>query len=388
MTKNLKNQFLLDKNIVFLNHGSFGATPKEVFEIYQSWQLRLENQPVLFLGREFDQLMRDSRVELGHYVNCDPDDIAYIPNATYGVNNVARSITLKEGDEVLTTNHEYGACDFTWDFLCKKVGAKYVHQPISLPVTSDIDICEQLFQGINERTRVIFLSHITSPTALKFPVKEICLRARQLGILSVVDGAHALGQVEFSLEHIGADFYTSNCHKWSLAPKGAAFLYARKSVQHLIEPLVVSWGFGNDPKFGSGSQFIDYLQWTGTKDPAAALTVPAAIDFMAKHHWEDVRKECHLLLRESIERINNITQLQPIYPLDSDFYIQMGVAVLPPSTDLVVLKKRLYDEFKVEVPLTQLGKMKFMRISFQAYNSRDDLEILISALEKILHEVI
>ena len=381
---NLKEYFLLDPEITFLNHGSFGATPKPVFEAYQEWQRKLENQPVLFLGRNYDQLLLESRTILGEYVNSNASDIVYIPNATFGVNVIARSLDLKPGDEVLTSDHEYGACDYTWKFVCGKTRANYIHQQISLPVRSEDEMVEQFWKGVTPHTKVIFLSHITSPTALRLPVEKICQRARQFGIKTLIDGAHALGQIPLDLKAIGADFYTSNCHKWSLSPKGAAFLYARKEVQHLVEPLVVSWGYGNDSQYGSGSRFIDLLQWSGTKDPAAALTVPEALGFMERLGWENIRLECHDILQGAIERICDLTGMPPAYPLDSNLFIQMGIAPLPASTDLVVLKNRLYDDFKVEVPLTQLGERKFIRISVQCYNSKKDIDILVSALNSLV----
>lgn len=381
----LERYFLLDPGIHFLNHGSFGACPAPVFDSYQKWQRRLENQPVLFLGREHDQLLKESRVALGAYLNVDVDDLVYVPNATHGVNVVARSLDLRPGDEVLSTDHEYGACDYTWQFACAKTGATYIRQPIDLPVVSAWDVVEQFWSGVTPRTKVIYLSHITSPTALRLPVEEICRRARQKGLLTIVDGAHAPGQIELDLTEIGADFYTGNCHKWMLAPKGAAFLHARREVQNLVAPLVVSWGYGgNDGKPGTGSRFIDILQWAGTKDPSAALAVPDAIAFMTQHNWSEVRRECRLLLRQAIERICDLTGMQPVYPLDGDFYAQMAIAPLPGGVDLAALKSRLYDEHKVEVPLTQWRGRNFVRISVQAYNTQGDIDALVGGLAKFL----
>lgn len=274
---NLKQYFILDPDIHFLNHGPFGATPEPVFAAYQDWQRRLESQPVLFLGREIDGLLRQSRQVLGEYLNANADDLVYIPNATHGVNIVARSLALQPEDEVLTTDHEYGACDYTWEFVCKKTGAAYVHQPIPLPVQSEDEIIEQFWQGVTPRTKVIYLSHITSPTALRLPVEQICQKARERGILTIVDAAHSPGQIPVDLQVLGADVVFGNCHKWLLSPKGAAFLYARREVQPQVEPLIVSWCYHATPTTTSGSQFIDYLQWTGTKDPVAALSVPSAI---------------------------------------------------------------------------------------------------------------
>jgi isopenicillin-N epimerase len=382
----LKEYFLLDPDIVFLNHGSFGASPKPVFEAYQNWQLRLERQPVLFLGRELDALLGESRFVLGKYLNAAAEDLVYIPNATHGVNIIARSLHLKPDDEILTTDQEYGACDYTWDFNCQKTGAQYIHQSIPLPVHSEEEIIENFWLGVTPRTRVIYLSHITSPTALRLPVAQICQRARQAGILTVIDAAHSPGQIPVDLQSLGADFVFGNCHKWMLNVKGSAFLYVRRERQALIEPLIVSWGYGATPETTTGSRFVDLFQWTGTKDPTAALTVPTAIQFMHDHAWETVRCECHALLRQAIERICELTCLPPLYPLDSDFYGQMGIAPLP-SSDLAILKSRLYDEYKIEVPLIQWQARQFVRISVQGYNTSDDLERLVKALTILLPQV-
>lgn len=382
----LKEYFLLDPNIVFLNHGSYGAVPKPVFEAYQNWQLRLERQPVLFLGRELAGLLLESRIALGKYLNADADDLVYIPNATHGVNIVAHSLHLQPGEEILTTDHEYGACDYTWDLICGKTGAKYIHQPISLPAHTEEEIVEQFWQGITPQTKVVYLSHITSSTALRLPVEKICQRARNAGILSIIDAAHSPGQIPVDLQLLGADIVFGNAHKWMLAPKGAAFLYVRREIQNRINPLVVSWGMSPTPDIATGSRFVDILQWTGTKDPAAALTVPTAIQFMKDHHWDEVRRECHRLLRQAIERICDLTKLPPLYPLDSDFYSQMGIAPLSKS-DLAILKSRLYDEYHVEIPLIQWQDKQFIRLSIQGYNTQKDVDVVIEASKVLLPQV-
>ena len=383
----MRELFLLHPDVIFLNHGSFGACPIPVFEYYQSWQRQLEYQPVLFLGRQLDSLLMESRTKLAEYLHTDTGNLVYIPNATHGVNIIARSLPLQLGEEILTSDQEYGACDYTWDFVCQKSGASYVHQPITLPVRSSEEILEQLWQGVSSLTRVIYLSHITSPTALRLPIEAICARARQVGILTVIDGAHAPGQIPLNLESIGADFYTGNCHKWMLSPKGAAFLYARPEVQSLVEPLVVSWGYRSTPQTTSGSRFIDYLQWTGTKDPAACLAVPAAIQFQYENNWDQVRAACHDLLRTTIRRICTRFSLEPTVSLDSDLYHQMGIAPLPPNIDLATLKTRLYDEFYVEVPLIDWNGQKFVRISVQGYNTQADVDALCHGLFKLIETI-
>ncbi|MBE2224252.1 MAG: aminotransferase class V-fold PLP-dependent enzyme, partial [Anaerolineae bacterium] len=223
---NLKKQFLLDTTITFLNHGSFGATPRPVFAVYQEWQRRLERQPVQFIINELPDLLAEARQALGYYLNAAPDNLVYIPNATFGLNVVARSLKLEAGDEVLTTDHEYGACNNVWQFVSDKSGIVYKKQPIPLPLESDEVTLETFWQGVTTKTKVIFLSHITSATAVTFPVTQICQTAREAGILTVIDGAHAPGQIPLDMEAIGADFYFGNCHKWLCAPKGAAFLFA------------------------------------------------------------------------------------------------------------------------------------------------------------------
>lgn len=380
----IRKLFMLDPDVVFLNHGSFGATPRPVFEAYQAWQRRLERQPVEFLIRELTDLLRVARRALGEYLHADADDLVYVPNATVGVNIVARSLALGPGDEVLTSDHEYGACDNAWEFVCGKAGASYVHQPIPLPVRSAEEIADQFWQGVTPRTRAIFLSHITSPTALRLPVETICRRARQAGILTCVDGAHAPGQIPLDMEAVGADFYAGNCHKWLMAPKGAGFLYTRRDRQSLIESLVVSWGWKDDGLFTSGSRYVDRLEWSGTRDPAAALSVPAAIQFQAEHDWGSVRAGCRELARQALLRIHELTGLPSLYPPDAGFYQQMVTAPLPAIADLPGFKAGLYDEYRIEVPCLSWNEHQFIRISVQGYNTQEDIDALLQALERVL----
>ncbi len=372
-------RFLLHPGIIFLNHGSFGACPRPVFDEYQRWQRELERQPVEFLGRRFDGLLRAAREPLAQYVNCDPDELVYVPNATNGLNIVARSLALQPGDEILSTDHEYGALERTWTFLAEKTGAVYRRQPIPVPVTTADEFIERFWSGVTPRTRVIFLSHLTSPTALIFPVQELCRRAREVGILSIVDGAHTVGQIPLDLTALGADFYSSNCHKWLLSPKGSAFLYVRRARQSLVEPLVVSWGWR--PEKPGPSRFVQEQEWQGTREIAAYLAVPAAIQFMQEHDWERVRAECHALACYVQERIGALTGLAPLSP--PDWFAQMVSVPLPPC-DAEWVKTRLYDEFHIEVPIVRWNGREFVRVSVQGYNPQADLDALASALGELL----
>jgi isopenicillin-N epimerase len=380
----LRELFLLDPTVAFLNHGSFGAAPRPVMQAYQEWQVRLEREPVQFMATDLPGLLARARETLGGFVGARPEDLVFVPNATYAVNAVARSIKLSPGDEILATDHEYGACDRTWQFACQESGARYVRQPISLPAESAEAIVDQLWQGVTPRTRLIALSHITSPTALTLPAQSIGRRAREQGILTLIDGAHAPGQIPLHLATLGVDFYAGNCHKWMMAPKGAGFLFARPEVQALVQPLVVSWGWQPEPWFTTGSTFVDLFEWGGTDDPAAFLAVPAAIEFMRQHDWPAVRSECHTLLRRALQEIGEETGLTGAYAADDGFYHQMGIAPLPPVGDVREFQKRLYQEHRVEVPILEWNDRPFVRISVQGYNTQADLDRLRQALQTLL----
>lgn len=375
----LRNQFLLDPSVTFLNHGSFGATPRPVFRVYQDWQRELERQPVEFLGRRFTDLMQAARRSLADYLGTDADNLVYTTNVTESLNIVARSLNLGTGDEVLTTDHEYGALDRTWRFLAAERGFVYVNQPIPVPLTTRESFVEAFWKGVTPRTRVIFLSHITSPTALIFPVEEVIRRARQAGILSVVDGAHVPGQIQLRLDDLEADFYGGNLHKWLGAPKGAGFLYARPNAQHLLKPLVVSWGY--EAEFPGPSRFVDHHEWTGTRDIASFLSVQAAIEFQREHDWGNVRYFCHELVGEALKAICALYGTSPLS--DDLFYMQFCSIPLPETSDLGALKTRLYNEYRIEIPLILWNEHKLIRVSVQGYNTRQDVAKLVDALAKI-----
>jgi isopenicillin-N epimerase len=330
-------------------------------------------------------LLADARAQLAAYLGAGADDLVFVPNATFGINIVARSLAFEPGDEVLSTNHEYGAADRTWRFLCRERGASYINQPIELPITTPDAMVEQLWAGVTERTKVIFLSHITSPTALIFPIAEVCRRARAAGIVTVVDGAHAPGQVPLDLEAIGADFYLGNCHKWLCAPKGAGFLYARPDRQASLQPLIVSWGWeALDP---GPSPFLDYYEWTGTADPSAYLSVPAAIAFQKQHDWPAVRAACHALLLDASGRLAELTGLPQISSDSADWWVQMRTFPLP-ACDGHAVKRRLWDEFRVEVPLVWWNDRTFIRVSIQAYNTPEDIDRLLAGLTHVLGPIL
>lgn len=380
-----KADFLLRDDVVFLNHGSFGACPREVFAVYQQWQLRLEQQPVLFLGREHTKLLAEARAALAAYLHAAPDDLVFVPNSTHGVNIVAHSLHFEVGDEILATNHEYGACNRMWEMLCSQSGAVYKQQPLPLPCSSQEELIEHFWRGVTPRTKLIFISHVTSATALHLPVEAICQRAREAGILTLIDGSHGPSLLDIDLPALGADFYTGNCHKWLCAPKGAGFLYVQREHQHRLQPLVISWG--NRGNIVTGNHFLDEFTWTGTADPAAYLTVPEAIAFQQRNNWHDQRARCRALATETKQRLCALPGVHSLYPDNSNLYLQFFSVALPPC-DIVRLKQRLYDEYAIEVVVNSWEDVSLLRVSVQVYNTPEDMDALLHALEVLLPQCV
>jgi isopenicillin-N epimerase len=351
----VKELFLLDPDVVFLNHGSFGACPRPVFEAYQRFQRELERQPVEFMAleRRFPELLDRSRKRLAAYVGAAPGNVAFAPNASTAVNTVARSLDLGPGDEVLMGDLEYGGLEIMWAHVSARTGATVVKRP---------------FEGLEPgpRTRVVFCSHVEWTTGRVNHIAPVCAAAREAGALTIVDGAHAPGQIDLDLESLGADFYAGNCHKWLCAPKGSGFLYARPEVQSLVDPLVVSWDWVD------GAAFHERHRWQGTRDPSAYLAVEAAIDFQEEHGWAAVRERCHTLLAGADFGLEPLT----------DRFVQMrGYRVDHP--DPPALKQRLYDEHRIEVPIVETPYGWALRVSVQGYNDEDDLGALQSALKTV-----
>ena len=393
MGENLAPLFLLDPQVTFLNHGSFGACPRPVFEEYQRWQLQLERQPVAFLdpNRGLSAWMRDAREALAKVVGADPDDIVGQTNATAALNIVAQSLDLKPGDEILTTDHEYAALEKTWAYVCRRSGAQVRVVSIPLPLTREDQFTDAILAGMTDRTRVLFLSHITSATALVFPIERVVAEARARGIFSVIDGAHTPGHIPLDLDRLGADFYAGNCHKWMMSPKGAGFLHVRRDLQPMINPLVISHGWtedGNHPgargPFGNTS-FIDMLEMQGTRDPSAWLALPAALAFARQHDWGTVARDCRALVRTTAGRVAALTGL-PAFA-SPEFCAPQMVSMPVPSCDPLVLQRSLLDRFGIEIPCFKWQAHTIVRVSAQGYNTSTQMDLLVTALAKLLPEL-
>ncbi|MFY8010317.1 MAG: aminotransferase class V-fold PLP-dependent enzyme [Flavobacterium sp.] len=375
------SQFLLDPTITFLNHGSFGACPQPIFDEYQRFQRELELDPVHFIQKKLPVYLKQAKAPLAEFIGCNPKDFFFVPNPTVAINTVMRSLQLQPGDEILATNHEYGAMDRTWHFYCKKSGAKYVRQPITLPLVSKEQIIEEFWKGYTSKTKVVFLNHISSSTALIFPVKEICEKAQELGLITIVDGAHVPGHIDLDLADLNPDFYTGTLHKWMLAPKGSSFLYVKKEFQDDIDPLVVSWGY--ESLAPSESRFLDYHEYQGTNDHSAFLCTPKVIEFLAQNNWKEKSKACKQIVFDNYQRFCDLLKTQPLAPITEEFLGQM--ASVPVKTSKPAeLKDLLYDKYKIQIPVMPLNGEVYLRYSMNAYNTLEDLDVLYRALEDIL----
>lgn len=377
----LKKDFLLNQEITFLNFGSFGATVKPVFEAYQKFQLELEQEPVQFITVKGLNYLTQSRQALADYIGCNSLDVVYVTNPSYAVNIIANSFNLKQGDEILTTNLEYGACDKTWQYYCDKVGANYVKHPIRFPLTTTEEFVEDFIKSVTSKTKLIFVSHLTSSTGLRLPVEAICKKAKALGILTFIDGAHAPGQLPLNIRELDVDIYTGACHKWMMTPKGSSFLYVRKSLQYLFDPLVISWGY--KAMFPSESSFLDYHQLQGTRDFSAFLTIPHVISYMKQNNWEEVAKASRNLVRENAPRFLNLLNAEALSPITEDFIAQL-YSIKIKTKEPEKLKAHLYDDYKIEIPIMRHGNDVFIRYSINAFNTQEDLDKLYNALQSTL----
>ena len=375
----MKDLFLLDDNITYLNHGSYGACPTPVFEKYQNWQRKLEEQPVQFMTKIIWENLKTSRDTLGKFLGCSGEDLVLFPNPTTAVNNIIENLNLSQNDEVLMTQHEYGALVRAWLRSSKKNNFLIIQQHIDFPLYSKNMFVNQFLSGVTKNTKVIFISQITSQTGLIFPVKEVCDYARQKGIITIIDGAHVPGHIDLNVSDLSCDYYTGACHKWMCAPKGSSFLFVKKSLQANLRPQIMSWGEeGEDP---GPSQFLMDFQWQGTKDMSAFLSIPSAINFLEDNDWREKRKVSKNLILEVSKSFRDIFGTESLF-LNKDWIGQMVSHPLPPNMTLD-LKEKLWKEYMIEVPIFEWNNQKFIRVSAHFYNRASDMEILISALKSI-----
>jgi len=380
----LRDLFLLDKHITFLNHGSFGSCPTPIFEEFQQYQKLLESQPIAFLDEHIGQNILTSQRALSTFINCDADDIVFFTNPTTAINEVMRSIPLYKGDEILSSNHEYGALDKAWDFICKKRGSTHVKAVIPHPILSKEGFIDAFVSAITSRTKVIFISHITSSTGLIFPIKEIIKIAQQQNIITIIDGAHVPGHIPLNLTELGADIYTGTCHKWLLCPKGTSFLYVKKELQNQIEPLIVSWGYENS-EF-SRTPFQNSHIWQGTRDISPFLTIPKAIEFRDEYNWNDVSVVNKQMILDFRNEILSSFDTVPLFEDNPSQWLgQMYSFSIPNHINKCgQIKSQLIHKYNIEIPVFLWAEKLYIRISLNGYNNEDDLHRLLAVLPKII----
>ena len=384
----LKSKFLLDSEITFLNHGSYGACPKPVFKVYQQYQKDLETHPVKFMQEDVYSLLEQSRESLSQYINCDKDDIIYVSNPTHAVGTIIHNISINPGDEILSTNLEYGSCDRMWTYDSENKGYKYIQADITLPIEDKETFLNEFWSFANEQTKYIFISQITSSTGMILPASEIVIEAKKRGIKTIIDGAHVPAHIALDIKELDPDYFTGALHKWLCCPKGISFLYVKKEHQEGIQPMVKSWGWGEEyEKFKSSTQlhsssrFINVFQWQGTMDMSAFFTVPDAIKFQKEHDWNSVRSRCFNMIVEARNRIAEITKLPKICP---DSWLGHMATILFPIDDTIAFKNSLYNDYQIEMPVMSHKEHTAFRISIQGYNSEDDIDHLVNSLEELV----
>jgi isopenicillin-N epimerase len=380
----------LERGVAFLNHGSYGACPREVLDCQAELREEMEAEPVRFLGRELDDRLDAARAALAAFVGADPDDLAFISNATSGVNAVLRSLTLSPGDELLTTDHAYGACRNTLDFVAARAAAKVTVAVIPFPVVSADAIVDAVVAKVTPRTRLALLDHITSPTGFILPMERLIAELGRRGVETLVDGAHAPGMIALDLRALGATYYSANCHKWICAPKGSAFLWVRRDRQAEIHPLTISHGAtGVRP---DRSRFRLEFDWTGTQDPTAWLTVPKAIEYMGglvPGGWPALMARNRALALAARELLCVAAGSPPLCP---DAMIGSLASVILPDRPTKEtgwrlrdpLQARLFDHWGIEVPIMRWPVKRLLRISAQLYNSPEQYAHLAQALREEL----
>jgi isopenicillin-N epimerase len=380
--------------MVFLNHGSFGSCPWRVLEHQQEVRTRLEGRPVHFFVRELEGLLDGAREMLARFVGANPGDLVFVPNATSGVNTVLRSLRFKAKDELLVTDHEYNACRNALNFAAERAGARIVVAHIPFPLRSEATILDAILERVTARTRLALLDHVTSPTGLVLPLAPLVRVLQARGVDTLIDGAHAPGMVPLNLRRLGATYYTGNCHKWLCAPKGAGFLVVQRDRQTAIRPLSISHG-ANSPRQDRSRYLIEF-GWTGTWDPSAYLSVPVALDYMAKRlpgGWPEImrhNRELALAGRRTLCKALHIDRPCPdtLIGALASVPIDDAPSDRPPLSPLYTdeLQDRLWTEHRIEVPIMPWPKppKRLLRISAQLYNATPEYRWLADRLRELL----
>jgi len=374
----------LDPAVTYLNHGSYGACPTAVLKVQSQLRDELEREPVDFLSRRLPGRLNEARAVLAQFVGAQPADLAFVVNATAGVNAVLRSLSFAPGDELLTTSHVYAACHKTLRYVARRSGARIVIAPLPFPVADEEQIASVVLAAVTGRTKLALIDHITSPTALILPIARLVRELDELGVDTLVDGAHVPGMIPLSVDEIGAAYYTGNCHKWLCAPKGAAFLQVRRDRQEDLHPTVISHGYS--------SGFHAEFDWTGTAEPSAWLCVPEAIRYMGAllpGGWPALMAHNHataLACRKVVQDILGVKNAAPEHMLGS-----MATVLLPKGAPGSVAEP--FDRDRVTTFIRERGieswfhdaPLPLLRISAQIYNDTEQYRRLAGLIREALN---
>jgi isopenicillin-N epimerase len=381
---------LLDKGVTNLNTGSFGPLPRPVFDHVTDLRRRLAAGPTDFLVRQAPPLLWQARERLAHFLGADPRRLVFTVNVTAAVNLVAASLRPAVPGEILLTDHEYGAMHWTWERAAQRLGLCLRTFPLPLLARTPEEIVAALAAALSDRTRVLFFSHILSPTGLVLPARQMCAEARRRGVLTVIDGAHAPAMIPLDLDSLGCDYYAANCHKWLLAPTGSGFLYSGPGGEERLEPLQVSWGWHPDraraaqrDDFGSTPR-LRFIEFEGTRDLCPWLTVPAAIDFQACLGWDAVRARIAELAAHTRARLGAVPGLRVATPVHPALHGAMTAFRLPTGTDTAALRRRLWEPHRIEAPIIERPEGPLIRVSTHFYNTTEEVDRLAAALPALL----
>ena len=388
-----RHHWLLDPDVTFLNHGSFGACPRPVLAEQQRLRTQLERQPVAFFLRDHEPLMDQARRRLGEFIGASPSDLVFIANATTAVNAVLASAELQPGDQVLRTDHVYNACSNSVDVIARARQVEVVVAHLPVPVRGPDQVVQTILSAVTDRTRLALIDHVTSTTALVLPIERVVAELAKRGVETLVDGAHAPGMLPLDVEAIGAAWYTGNCHKWICAPKGAAFLHVREDLQERTRAVVTS--HAENAGRADRPLLHQRFDWTGTHDPTAFLSVPAAIDFMAtlaKGGWPQLMADNRALAVAGLGVLQQELGLEPIVPVEMLGSMATvclpAMRKLPPSRSPLVLpfQDELLRRYRIEVPVFPSPldpNEQMLRISAQRYNGLEDYHRLALAIRKL-----
>jgi len=362
-----RDDWLLDPDVAFLNHGSFGATPRPVLAEQDRWRILMERHPTHFMSEELPPALRAAAARLAAFVGARADDLVFVENATAGCNAVLRSLRFAPGDEILVTDHGYPAVRKAAEYVVARAGACVVEAAVPFPLEDAAQVVSAVAARLGPRTRLAIFDHVTSPTAIIFPVRELTALCRAAGVPVLVDGAHAPGMLSLDVPAIGADWYTGNCHKWLMAPKGSAFLWVAPDRQADTHPLVISHGFGDG--------FTAEFDWVGTRDPSAWLAVPAAIDFHERLGGARLRERNAALAREQgtlLARAWNTERGAPDALTGSMAAVRLPLREAATAERALKLRRKLFAEHRIEVPVSPFAGALWARISAHAYNRPED----------------